>query len=93
MGFSTHVLDTMNGCPAAGMQVALYQLNGSPQDASAQLLKKFQLNADGRNPDGLLIDLQSKKIYYHPEPDCVVNYELSEPDIVKVDNFIRNNII
>ncbi|MEQ1660255.1 MAG: hydroxyisourate hydrolase, partial [Hylemonella sp.] len=24
MGLSTHVLDTMHGCPAAGMQVALY---------------------------------------------------------------------
>ncbi|MFM2239710.1 MAG: HIUase/Transthyretin family, partial [Pseudomonadota bacterium] len=24
MGLSTHGLDTMHGCPAAGMQVALY---------------------------------------------------------------------
>ena len=24
MGLSTHVLDTMHGCPAAGMRVALY---------------------------------------------------------------------
>mgnify|MGYP002079963871 FL=1 len=24
MGLSTHVLDTMHGCPAAGMSVALY---------------------------------------------------------------------
>jgi hypothetical protein len=43
--------------------------------------------------DGLLIDLQSKKIHYHPEPNCTVNYELTEPDITKVDFFIRNNII
>ena len=28
MGLSTHVLDTMNGCPAAGMQVALYTTQG-----------------------------------------------------------------
>jgi hypothetical protein len=43
--------------------------------------------------DGLLIDLEQKKIYYHPEPNCVVNYELPDPDITNVDFFIRNNII
>ena len=59
MGFSTHVLDTMNGCPAAGMQVALYQLNGHTASSEFILVKKFNLNADGRNPDGLLIDHQS----------------------------------
>jgi len=56
-------------------------------------IKEIVNNFGNVIPDGLLIDLQSKKIYYHPEPDCVVNYELSEPDIVKVENFIRNNII
>ena len=25
---TTHVLDTMNGCPAAGMAVALYRIEG-----------------------------------------------------------------
>ena len=52
MGLSTHVLDTMNGCPAAGMAVALYATDA----AQAQLLKRIVLNADGRNPDGLLLD-------------------------------------
>ena len=28
MGLSTHVLDTMHGCPAAGMAVALYTTHG-----------------------------------------------------------------
>ena len=28
MGLSTHVLDTMHGCPAAGMGVALYATDG-----------------------------------------------------------------
>ena len=28
MGLSTHVLDTMHGCPAAGMAVALYATDG-----------------------------------------------------------------
>ena len=50
-GLSTHVLDTMNGCPAAGMAVALYRLQA---DGSAELLKDLQLNHDGR-ADGLLL--------------------------------------
>ena len=57
MGLSTHVLDTMHGSPAAGMQVALYAT--STQDGSATLVKRMVLNADGRNPDGLLFDTQS----------------------------------
>jgi 5-hydroxyisourate hydrolase len=41
---TTHVLDTMNGCPAAGMGVALYRLDGD----TATLLKRLALDADGR---------------------------------------------
>ena len=52
MGLSTHVLDTMHGTPAMGMQVTLYATDGS----SAHCLKQFVLNQDGRNPDGLLLD-------------------------------------
>ena len=52
MGLSTHVLDTMHGTPAAGMQVALYSTEGE----AATLIKQLVLNQDGRNPDGLLID-------------------------------------
>ena len=51
MGLSTHVLDTMHGTPAAGMAVALWATGaGEPR-----LIKSLVLNADGRNPDGLLI--------------------------------------
>lgn len=57
MGLSTHVLDTMHGCPAAGMTVALYTTQGD----QATLVKRFVLNADGRNPDGLLYDNASLK--------------------------------
>ncbi len=52
MGLSTHVLDTMHGCPAAGMLVSLYTTEGQ----FATLVKSFKLNADGRNPDGPLYD-------------------------------------
>ena len=52
MGLSTHVLDTMHGTPAAGMQVALFTTQGDV----VTLVKQFLLNPDGRNPDGLLLD-------------------------------------
>ncbi len=57
MGLSTHVLDTMHGCPAADMRVALYTTWG----AQATLVKNFVLNQDGRNPDGPLYDTASLK--------------------------------
>ncbi len=52
MGLSTHVLDTAHGCPAAGMAVTLSMLG----QGQAQLLKRVTLNADGRSPDGPLLD-------------------------------------
>ncbi len=55
MGLSTHVLDTMHGTPAAGMQVTLYRRQGD----AVTLVKRFTLNSDGRNPDGLLYDNDS----------------------------------
>ena len=52
MGLSTHVLDTMHGCPAAGMRVSFQRLlDGSP----SQPLREFVLNADGRNPEGPVV--------------------------------------
>ncbi|MDT9001393.1 hydroxyisourate hydrolase [Paucibacter sp. APW11] len=48
---TTHVLDTMHGCPAAGMSVTLYRLDGG----EPVLLKRLTLNADGR-ADGPLLD-------------------------------------
>jgi len=41
---TTHVLDTANGRPAAGMAVALYRLDAG----AATLLKRVVLNDDGR---------------------------------------------
>ena len=52
MGLSTHVLDTMHGCLAAGMTVSLYTTQGEADT----LVKTFTLNQDGRNPDGPLYD-------------------------------------
>jgi 5-hydroxyisourate hydrolase len=47
---TTHVLDTMNGCPAAGMRVRLYSIAAG----EATLLKALTLNADGRADAPLL---------------------------------------
>ena len=47
---STHVLDTMNGRPAAGMQVTLQRVG----DAGVETLKSLALDADGRGGGPLL---------------------------------------
>ncbi len=60
MGLSTHVLDTMHGTPAAGMRVSLYTTGGA--EGQAHRVISLVLNADGRNPDGLLYDSQSLKV-------------------------------
>lgn len=52
MGLSTHVLDTMHGTPAGGMRVALFTTRGG----QATLVKRFDLDDDGRYPGGLLYD-------------------------------------
>ena len=49
---STHVLDTMNGCPAAGMRVTLQRIDAS----GTHTLQVLVLNDDGRNPGGPLLD-------------------------------------
>ena len=54
---STHVLDTANGCPAAGMKVTLQRV-----DAAGPLtLKAFALDHDGRS-DGPLLDAASMAV-------------------------------
>ena len=52
---STHVLDTMNGCPAAGMNVTLQRIDG----VRLETLKTLTLNADGRSDGGPLLDADS----------------------------------
>lgn len=47
---STHVLDTANGCPAAGMEVELWSHDAEKQ----MLLKTIRTNSDGRTDRPLL---------------------------------------
>lgn len=47
---STHVLDTMHGKPAAGIEIALYAVEGEQR----RLVKKTVTNTDGRTDVPLL---------------------------------------
>ncbi|MEO5661131.1 MAG: hydroxyisourate hydrolase [Polaromonas sp.] len=49
---STHVLDTMHGCPAAGMQLTLLRIDG----AQIETLRQLVLNQDGRSDGGPLLE-------------------------------------
>ena len=63
MGLSTHVLDTMHGCPAAGMKVELFstEINDGNDSDKATLIKSLVLNHDGRT-DAPLFDNASLKV-------------------------------
>ena len=52
---STHVLDTMHGCPAAGMKLSLQRIDG----LRVETLKEVVLNQDGRSDGGPLLDAAS----------------------------------
>ncbi len=49
---STHVLDTANGCPAAGMKVSLQRVEAG----RAETIRSLSLNADGRSDGGPMLD-------------------------------------
>jgi 5-hydroxyisourate hydrolase len=55
---STHVLDTANGRPAAGMKVELFAVDGT----SRVLVKSIVTNADGRNGDGPLLQSDEMRV-------------------------------
>jgi 5-hydroxyisourate hydrolase len=57
---TTHVLDTMHGCPAAGMQVALYRTDAT----GATRLNRWRLDPDGRAGTPLLADDAFKPGHY-----------------------------
>ncbi|MBA83587.1 hydroxyisourate hydrolase [Thalassobius sp. S69A] len=47
---TTHVLDTANGCPAAGLEITLFRLQGEAR----QELARMVTNADGRTDSPIL---------------------------------------
>ena len=59
---STHVLDTMHGCPAAGMKLTLQRVDG----AQVETIRQVVLNQDGRNDGGPLLDAQAMAVGRYP---------------------------
>lgn len=55
---TTHILDTANGCPAAGVRLALYAYHA---DGSRTLIKETLTNADGRC-DAPLLDADAMQV-------------------------------
>ena len=49
---TTHVLDTANGCPAAGLRIELWAMGASPETQ----IKTVITNADGRTDAPLLLN-------------------------------------
>ena len=47
---TTHVLDTARGCPANGLKIELFRIDGQ----SRQLLRTCVTNADGRTDEQIL---------------------------------------
>jgi 5-hydroxyisourate hydrolase len=86
---STHVLDTMHGCPAAGMRVQLWR--DGPQGPA--LVRELRLNDDGRG-DGPLLDASTMATGRYRLSFAVAEYfrgkgvTLSDPpflDVVQLD--------
>ena len=47
---TTHVLDTARGCPAAGMRIDLFKIDGETR----VLVRSLTTNADGRTDSQIL---------------------------------------
>lgn len=94
MGLSTHVLDTMHGCPAAGMAVSLFSTRGD----EATLLQRLVLNHDGRTDAPLFDNASLRKGTYRLTFDVAAYFKargvvLPEPnflDRVSLDFGIAN---
>ncbi|WP_291475863.1 hydroxyisourate hydrolase [Acidovorax sp.] len=83
MGLSTHVLDTMHGCPAAGMAVSLFSTRGD----QATLLQRLVLNHDGRTDAPLFDNASLRKGTYRLTFDVAAYFKargvvLPEPNFL-----------
>lgn len=81
---STHVLDTMNGCPAAGMRVTLQAIG----DDGVRTIKSLTLNSDGRTDGGPLLNAETMAVGRYRLVFSVANYfsgrgvELPQPAFI-----------
>jgi hydroxyisourate hydrolase len=56
-GLTTHVLDTVNGCPAAGVQIELFELG---PDGARLRIAQARTNKDGRTDSPLIAATQAR---------------------------------
>jgi 5-hydroxyisourate hydrolase len=84
MGLSTHVLDTMHGCPAAAMAVSLYTIEGT----QPQLIRTWVLNTDGRS-DGPLLDNQQLRVGSYRLVFGVKDYFAAKGVVLPEPNFLN----
>ena len=84
MGLSTHVLDTMHGCPAAGMAVKLFATEGD----TATLLQQRTLNHDGRT-DTPLFDNDSLQAGTYRLSFDVAGYFKAKGVLLPEPNFLH----
>ena len=80
---STHVLDTANGCPAAGMKVELWLLDGEGR----ALLKTAKTNADGRT-DALLLSAAEMKTGHYEIIFFVGDYFAAKTSSLRETRFL-----
>lgn len=84
MGLSTHVLDTMHGCPAAGMEVSLFFTRGD----EATLIRRLVLNHDGRT-DAPLLDNASLRAGTYRLRFGVAGYFKARGVVLPEPNFLN----
>lgn len=85
---STHVLDTSEGRPAAGVRIDLYRHHSGRRD----LLRSAVTNADGRTDEPLLVDDEIVtgvyEIVFHAGP-----YFQSRAAVVTVPSFLDEVVV
>lgn len=93
MGLSTHVLDTMHGCPAAGMQGALFTTDAGADGTVATLVTRFVLNDDGRSPYGPLYDSASLRAGTYRLEFDVAGYFKARGVVLPEPNFLNKVLL
>jgi 5-hydroxyisourate hydrolase len=75
---STHVLDTVHGCPAQNMQIELWAI---ADDQQKQLLKTVFTNQDGRTDELLLSESEMQvgiyELWFHVS-DYFASFDLAQ---------------
>ncbi len=79
-GLTTHVLDTANGKPAAGIEISLYKL----EQGQRRLLKTTATNSDGRTDEPLIARGSLDVGMYELEFAVGAYFNLPEPRFLEV---------